>query len=143
MEVLAQTDITDTIETILSKPTDVLLAGVLVGFVVIGIIVARAFARWVTNVDKMFARRDEIDAGLMTVIQDTGKAINASVAASKQSASSAERTEQAVEGLASGIKQGTKRSVSRSCPRWAASTSTCSGSRTSWISATARKFIGS
>ena len=120
MYLLAQTDIVDTIDVILSKPTDVLLAGVLVGFVIIGIIVARAFSRWVTNVDKMFERRDEIDTGLMTVIEKTGTAIDASVVAARSSASTAERTEQAVVVLSTNIKKNTEAQQLKMMPALAA-----------------------
>lgn len=105
MHILGQTDPTQAVSSILSYPVETLLAGVLLLLAVVGIIIARAFARWVANVDKMFARRDEIDTGLMAVIKETGTAINASVVASKQSASTAERTEQAVTSLSANIKQ--------------------------------------
>lgn len=108
MYVLGQTDPTQAVSSILSYPVETLLAGVLLLVGVVGVIIARAFARWVTSVDKMFARRDEIDTGLMTVIRDTGTAINASVVAARNSASTAERTEQAVVNLSTNVKQGTE-----------------------------------
>lgn len=106
MHILGQTDPTQAVSSILSYPVETLLAGVLLLIGVVGVIIARAFARWVGSVDKIFARRDEIDTALMTVIKDTGTAINASVVASKQSATTAERTEQAVTTLSANIKQG-------------------------------------
>lgn len=96
MYFLAQTDIADTINAILSKPIDVLLAGVLFGLMVVGLIVARAFSRWVTNVDRMFARRDEIDRELMTFIKQSSTAVSESVSASNRAAVASENAAERV-----------------------------------------------
>lgn len=92
MTILGQTDPTETVTTILSYPVETLLAGVLLLIGVVGIIIARAFSRWVANMDRIFARRDEMDHQLLGLIDSTGKAVSSHMAASTRSAVAAEAT---------------------------------------------------
>lgn len=99
MYLLGQTDPTQTVTTILSYPVETLLAGVLLLISIVGIIIARAFSRWVANMDKMFSRRDEMDQRLLGMIDATGKSVSEHLSASTRSAAAAEVTAQRVIAL--------------------------------------------
>ena len=96
MHILGQTDPTQAVSSILSYPVETLLAGVLLLIAVIGIIIARAFSRWVANLDRMFAQRDLMDKQLLELISQTGKGVADHLAASTRSAAAAEVTAQRV-----------------------------------------------
>lgn len=92
MLIIGQVDPTREISTILSYPVETLLAGVLLVFAITALIIARQFGRWVGNMDRMFARREEMDSKLLSLIDATEKTLNESAKSASRTAAATEVT---------------------------------------------------
>jgi hypothetical protein len=112
----AQLDPATGFTNILTLPTETLLIGILMLMVATGLIIARAFARWVHGVEKAAARRDEIDRSLMGVIHESEKAIKLLSDTALRAAAASEATAQRVIGMDASVKSALEQQNQRVLP---------------------------
>lgn len=96
---LAQTDPTQGVTTVLSFPIETILAGALLFMGLTGMALAGVFLRLSNNLTKSNQTRNEIEAELITVLRSTNSAINESIAAAKQSQMASEATSRTVDRM--------------------------------------------
>lgn len=96
---LAQTDPTQGVTTVLSFPIETILAGALLFMGLTGMALAGVFLRLSNNLTKSNQTRNEIEAELITVLRSTNSAINESIAAAKQSQMASETTSRTVDRM--------------------------------------------